>query len=162
MSKRIGFYAGSFDPFTNGHLHIVTQAAKVFDELVIGIGINPDKKRRFSEEKMKKAIEEVLFAKSLTNVRVIIYKTLSVKAAIECKATFFVRGIRNSIDYAYEEDLASFNGKYSNIETIYFRAGDLSNVSSSMVMSLLKFNEDISSYLPEEVLKLVEKEYKRF
>lgn len=161
MNKHVGFYAGSFDPFTNGHLHVVTQAAKLFDELVIGIGINPDKKRRFCEERMKKAIEDVLAANSLTNVKVIIYKTLSVRAAIDCKATFFVRGIRNSIDYAYEEDLSSFNEKNSNIDTIYFRAGDLGNVSSSMVMSLLKFNEDVSSYLPKEILDLVEKDYYR-
>lgn len=160
MKERIGFYAGSFDPFTNGHLHVVTQASKVFDKLIIGIGINPDKKRRFDVEKMKKAIEQVLVINSLVNVSVIIYKTLSVKVAVDCGATFFVRGIRNSIDYAYEEDLASFNKKYSQIETVYFRAGDLGNVSSSMVMNLLKFGEDVSEYLPDEILKLVKENYK--
>ena len=56
----IGFYAGSFDPFTNGHLHVVTKSAKLFDKVIIGIGVNPDKKRRYDKEIMKNAIEKLL------------------------------------------------------------------------------------------------------
>ena len=154
MKERIGFYAGSFDPFTNGHLHVVTQAAKLFDKLIIGIGINANKKRRYDDEKMKQAIEKVLKANSLTNVSIVIYNALTVDIAREHGATFLIRGIRNGIDYGYEENIASFNEEISGIDTIYFRAGDLGNISSSFVMELLNRKKDVSKYLPKEILEL--------
>ena len=154
---KIGFYAGSFDPFTNGHLYVVTQSAKIFDRVIIGIGIHPDKKRRFDKDLMKKAIEQVLVQNNLNNVSVICYDNLSVDAAVENGATFLIRGIRNSTDYEYEENLASINEEISGIDTLYFRAGSLGYVSSSMVMELLRNNRDVSKYLPEAVLSLVRK-----
>ena len=104
---KIGFYAGSFDPFTNGHLHVVTQSAKLFDRVIIGIGVHPKKTRRFDKELMQKAIEQVLVRNNLNNVTVISYDNLSVDVAIENNSTFLVRGIRNGMDYEYEENMAS-------------------------------------------------------
>ena len=69
----IGFYAASFDPFTNGHLHVIEKSVKIFDKVIIGIGDNPDKKRRFDKSLMKNLIEEVLVNRKLTNVEVICY-----------------------------------------------------------------------------------------
>ena len=154
---KIGFYAGSFDPFTNGHLHVVMQSAKLFDRVIIGIGVHPTKTRRFDKELMQKAIEHVLVRNNLNNVAVISYDNLSVDAAIECNSTFLVRGIRNGMDYEYEENMASINEEISELDTVYIRAGKLGNISSSMVMELLRNNKDVSKYLPEEVLALVKK-----
>lgn len=154
---RIGFYAGSFDPFTNGHLHVISEAAKLFDKVVVGIGINPAKKRRFDNELMQKAIEQVLIRNKLHNVSVISYDNLSVDAALKNDCTFLVRGIRNGMDYAYEENMASINEEISGLNTIYLRAGSFGNISSSMVMELLKNHKDVSKYLPDEVLALVTK-----
>ena len=70
---KVGFYAGSFDPFTNGHLHVVKTSAKLFDKVIIAIGENSFKKRRFNNQKMKEAIEKVLVRNHLDNVSVIIY-----------------------------------------------------------------------------------------
>ena len=154
---KIGFYAGSFDPFTNGHLHVVTQSAKLFDRVIIGIGVHPKKTRRFDKELMQKAIEEVLAHNNLNNVTVISYDNLSVDVAIENDSTFLVRGIRNGMDYEYEENMASINEEISGLDTVYIRAGNLGNISSSMVMELLRNNKDVSKYLPEEVLALVRK-----
>lgn len=154
---KIGFYAGSFDPFTNGHLHVVTQSAKLFDRVIIGIGVNPKKTRRFDKELMQKAIEQVLVRNNLNNVTVISYDNLSVDVAIENDSTFLVRGIRNGMDYEYEENMASINEEISGLDTVYIRAGNLGNISSSMVMELLRNNKDVSKYLPEEVLALVRK-----
>ena len=154
---KIGFYAGSFDPFTNGHLHVVTQSAKLFDRVIIGIGVHPKKTRRFDKELMQKAIEEVLAHNNLNNVTVISYDNLSVDVAIENDSTFLVRGIRNGMDYEYEENMASINEEISGLDTVYIRAGNLGNISSSMVMELLRNNKDVSRYLPEEVLTLVKK-----
>ena len=154
---KVGFYAGSFDPFTNGHLHVVTQASKLFDRVIIGIGIHPNKTRRFDKEAMQKAIEQVLIRNNLNNVTVISYDNLSVDAAKEYSSTFLVRGLRNGMDYEYEENMASINEEISGLETIYIRAGNLGNISSSMVMELLRNNKDVSKYLPDEVLALVRK-----
>ena len=154
---KIGFYAGSFDPFTNGHLHVVTQSAKLFDRVIIGIGVHPTKTRRFDKELMQEAIEQVLVRNNLNNVTVISYDNLSVDVAIENDSTFLVRGIRNGMDYEYEENMASINEEISGLDTVYIRAGNLGNISSSMVMELLRNHKDVSKYLPEEVLALVRK-----
>ena len=152
---KIGFYAGSFDPFTKGHLHVISKSAQLFDKVVVGIGIHKDKSRRFDREEMKNAIEEVLKNENLDNVKVIAYDNLSVDAAIEEGATFLVRGIRNGMDYEYEETLASINEEISNLDTIYIRAGALGNISSSMVMELLQNGKDVEKYLPDAVNRLV-------
>ena len=85
---RIGFYAGSFDPFTNGHLHVVAKSAQLFDKVVIGIGIHPKKTRRFDKELMKEAIEQVLIREKMDNVEVIVYDNLSADAALDFNSTF--------------------------------------------------------------------------
>lgn len=152
---QVGFYAGSFDPFTNGHLHVVKQSAKLFDKVIIGIGVHPQKKRRFDKEVMKRTIEQVLVSNNLSNVEVITYDNLSVDVATKYDSTFLVRGIRNGMDYEYEENMASINEELAGIDTVYIRAGSLGNISSSLVMDLLRNNRDVSKYLPEEILALV-------
>ena len=151
----IGFYAGSFDPFTNGHLHVVEKSAKLFDKVIIGIGVHPDKKRRYDKEIMKNAIEKVIANRNLTNVSVVCYDNLSVDVALEHHATLLVRGIRNGMDYQYEETLASINEEISGLDTMYIRAGSLGNISSSMVMELLQYGKDVSKYLPEEIMEII-------
>ena len=151
----VAFYAGSFDPFTNGHLHVIQKAAKVFNKVVIGIGDNPDKKRRFDKELMKNTIEKILKNRKLNNVTVICYDNITVDAAKENNATFLVRGVRNGMDYEYEENMASINEEVAGIDTIYIRAGKLGNISSSMVMELFENGKDVSKYLPEEVRDII-------
>lgn len=152
---KIGFYAGSFDPFTNGHLHVIKEASKLFDKVIVGIGINSEKKRRFDSKLMQDAIKQVLVNNNINNVSVISYDNLTVDAASENNCTFLIRGIRNSIDYAYEENIASINEELSGLKTIYIRSGSFSNISSSMVIELIKNNKDVSNYLPKEVLDLI-------
>ena len=152
---KIGFYVGSFDPFTNGHLHVITKSTQLFDKVVVGIGINPNKVRRFDNTLMQKTIEQVLIRENLTNVKVISYDNLSVDVALNYNSTFLVRGIRNGMDYEYEENMASINEEISKLDTIYIRAGQLGNISSSMVMELLRNNKDVSKYIPKEVLELI-------
>lgn len=152
---KIGFYAGSFDPFTNGHLHVLRKSAQLFDKVIVGIGVHPSKTRRFDKDLMKNAIEQVLIRENLTNVIVISYGNFSVDAAIEYNSTFLIRGIRNGMDYEYEENMASINEEISGLDTIYIRAGSLGNISSSMVMELLRNGKDVSKYLPKEIMDLV-------
>ena len=153
--ERIGFYAGSFDPFTNGHLHVIKVSSKIFDKVVVGIGVNPLKERRFNQDEMKEAIKNVIKSNNLENVEVITYDNLSVDCAKENGANFLIRGIRNGMDYDYEENIALINEEISGLDTIYVRAGKLGALSSSMVMELLEFGKDVSNFLPKEILDII-------
>ena len=153
--ERIGFYAGSFDPFTNGHLHVIEVSSRMFDKVIVGIGINTLKERRFDQNKMKDGIEKVIKQNNLNNVEVITYDNLSVDCAREYGANFLIRGIRNGMDYDYEENVALINEEISGLDTIYVRAGKLGALSSSMVMELLKFGKDVSKFLPKEILEII-------
>ena len=152
---KIGFYAGSFDPFTTGHLHVIEKSSQLFDKVIVGIGIHPTKTRRFDKDEMQKAIKQVLIREGLNNVEIITYDNLTIDAALSHNSTFLVRGIRNGIDYEYEENMASINEELSSLDTIYIRSGKLGNISSSMVMELLRNGKDVSKYLPPEILALV-------
>lgn len=153
--SRVAFYPGSFDPFTNGHLHVVKKASTLFDNVIIGIGVHPSKKRRYEKETMKKAIEKVLIRENLSNVSVVIYDGASVDVAEKYNSLFLVRGIRNGMDYQYEENIALVNEEVSGIDTIYIRAGKLGSISSSMVMELLNYKKDIKKYVPPEIIDIM-------
>ena len=118
----IGFYAGSFDPFTNGHSQIVKKTARCFEKVIIGIGYNTEKKARIDKEQMRQAIEETIKEMGLNNVTVILYEGLTVDEAKKQGADILIRGLRNGTDYQYEENIALINNKIAGIETIYFRA----------------------------------------
>lgn len=152
--KNIAFYAGSFDPFTLGHLELVKQASQIFEYVIVGIGINPNKERRYKKEDMKIAIEESLIAENILNAKVVIYEGYTYEAAKENGSYFLIRGLRNETDYLYEEEIAKFNDKY-DIDTIYLRAKDKGNISSSYVYNELKKGNDITTYIPDPVKKLI-------
>ncbi len=154
---KIGFYAGSFDPFTKGHLHVVKISAQLFDKVIIGIGINPTKERRFDTNVMLEAIQRVLKREGLSNVEVISYDNLSVDTALKYNASFLIRGIRNGMDYDFEETLATFNKELSNLDTIYVRAGEIGPINSTMIMDLLQNNADLTRFLPEEIIEVIKK-----
>ena len=154
---KIAFYPGSFDSFTNGHLHVVKTACKLFDKVIIGIGINFQKERRFSNEIMKSAIQETLKLENINNAEVIIYEGLSVDIAKEYNCNYMIRGLRNDMDYQYEENLAQINEEISGLDTIYIRSGFLGFISSSMVVELLQNNKAVDKYLPKPIIEAVQK-----
>ena len=154
---KVGFYAGSFDPFTNGHLHVVRRSAELFDKVIIGIGINSTKKRRYHQDIIKEAIEKLLKREGVDNVSVILYSDLSIVTAKENDTTFFIRGIRNGMDYDYEENIALINEELSGIDTIYIRAGKYGAISSSIVMEFMSYGQDVSSLVPPEIYEIIKK-----
>lgn len=152
---KVGFYAGSFDPFTNGHLQIVKKAAECFDRVIIGIGYNIDKKERIDKHKMLEAINKTIKELNLNNVEAVLYKGLTVDEAKKQGANILIRGLRNGTDYQYEENISEINEKISGLDTCYFRAGELGYLSSSIVMDLYWNNNPIDEYVPKYVAELL-------
>lgn len=154
MNRR-AIYPGSFDPFTNGHLDIVKKSAALFDEVFVVIGINAQKKRTFEGEKMKVAIEAALQELGIANVKVIIYEGLVAEFAKSHQIKYMIRGLRNNMDYNYEENIAEVNKLINpDMEYVYFRAVNVA-VSSSMVKELHSFGLDVSPYLPKAVYDML-------
>ncbi|MCH5167200.1 MAG: pantetheine-phosphate adenylyltransferase [Erysipelotrichales bacterium] len=152
---KTALYAGSFDPFTNGHLHVVKTASSLFDKVIVVIGVNDQKKRHYDVEKMKDAIDESLKNIGLTNVEVITYGGLTIDIAVKEHANILIRGIRDAIDLAAEESIADFNFDLAGIDTIYIRAGIAGSISSSKVRELIKYDKDISTLVPTPICDLV-------
>lgn len=152
---KAGLFVGSFDPFTNGHFEIVQKALNVFDKVIIGIGENQKKQRMFEKEIMQIAIQN-LFAKEikLGKVEVVVYNTLTAELAKQKNVSFIIRGLRNSNDYNYEEDIANINDTLFGIDTIYFRAKH-SYISSTLIRDLVYRNKDISKLVPTEIFKVI-------
>jgi pantetheine-phosphate adenylyltransferase len=150
MNRR-AIYPGSFDPFTNGHLDIVKKSAALFEEVYVVIGINAQKKRTFEAGKMKAAIEAALQELGITNVQVVVYEGLVAEFAKANRIKYMIRGLRNNMDYNYEENIAEINKLINpDMEYVYFRAVNVA-VSSSMVKELHSFGMDVSPYLPKTV-----------
>ena len=153
--KKIAIYPGSFDPLTNGHLDIIERASTIFDEVIVLISFNPDKKGRFSLEIRKKMIEDSI--KHLSNIKVDAYNGLVVKYAKENNAKFLVRGLRVAGDYEYEWSLYSGN-RYIDpeIDMVYLMSKpEKTIISSTVVMEFIRTGVDVSSLIPEPVSKII-------
>ena len=146
MKKAI--FPGSFDPFTLGHHSILKRTLTFMDEVVIGIGINENKRCLMSVEKRLESIRK-LYADE-PRVKVLAYSGLTIDFAKEQGASVIIRGIRSVKDFEYEESIADINRKLSGVETILlFTEPDLASVSSSVVRELLHYGKDVSAFLPE-------------
>lgn len=156
MMIKKAIYPGFFDPFTNGHLDIVKKAAVLFDEVYVVIGVNSAKRRSFAPEGMKEAIESTLRSLGLNNCSVCIYEGLVAEFARVNGIAYMIRGLRNNMDYNYEENIASVNTLINpNMESIFFRAENAA-LSSSMVKELNCYHFDVSRYVPAAVLAYIQ------
>lgn len=159
-NRKIALYPGSFDPFTNGHLHVVKTSHNLFDEVIVNIGVNKKKTRNYPAELMAKAMESVFQELGLDNVRVTVYEGATVDLAIQEGASIIIKGLRDSIDLAEEENQAYANFEASGIDTMYVRAGIAGRVSSSMVRDFIYYDKPIDKYVPGPVLKLINEYHK--
>ena len=143
-------FAGSFDPITRGHEDIVLQAMPLFDEIIIAIGVNIDKKYAFSLEQRIKWIENT-FAE-YPKVKVVSYQGLTVDFCKKMNAQFIIRGLRNTTDFEYESIIAEANKKLNpEVETVFFLANpNLRCVSSTVVRDLIKNGADLTAFIPEK------------
>lgn len=143
-------FPGSFDPFTLGHLDIVQRGIKIFDEVVVGIGSNSEKKYMFSLEQRISFIEAT-FADE-PRVRVAPYQGLTVTYCKEIEADFILRGVRNNGDFEFEKAIARTNRQLSKIETVFLlTSSQVSYISSSIVREIIRNNGDYSGFIPPQV-----------
>jgi len=152
---KIGFYPGSFDPITYGHIDIASRGATLFDKLYVAISVNPNKKTMFTAEERYEMVKDVL--KNIANIEVIISDRLTVEHCKELGATHILRGLRAVTDYDYEFQLTNFNRQISNdIDTVFLMTdGKYSFLSSSSVRELAVFNGDVSPFVPRTVQKAI-------
>lgn len=143
-------FPGSFDPITNGHFDIINRGVSLFDEVIVAIGVNADKKYMFSLEERKHFIEEAF--KDEPKVRVITYTGLTIDLCKKEKANFILRGLRNPADFEFEKAIAHTNRVLSKIETVFLlTAARTSFISSSIVRDVLRNGGDISKLVPASV-----------
>ena len=151
MKNKIGIFPGSFDPITCGHRHIIVKASKLVDVLIIGIGNNSSKKSFYSVEKREEWVKNTF--KSYNNILVKKYSGLTINFAEKENAEFIFRGLRSSIDYEYEKQIAETNSVMNQgIETIFLLSDrKYGMISSSTVREIIKNNGDVRDFVPKEV-----------
>ena len=152
---KTAIYPGFFDPFTNGHLDIVRKASEIFDRVYIVIGVNAEKHRSFPADRIAEAITETLQDQKIQNCEVVIWNGLVAEYARMKNTDYMIRGLRNNMDYNYEENVASVNKLINpELEYIYFRSNNVA-VSSTMVKELSSYGKDVSAYVPAAILELL-------
>jgi pantetheine-phosphate adenylyltransferase len=162
-ARKIAIFPGQFDPITNGHLDVIRRGVGLFDELVVGVGINPEKREFFSVSERLVMIRSLV--QDMTGVRVEKYTGLTVDFARAMNATAILRGIRDVSDLRYEFQLAMANRVVGSIETVFIMTGDQHALtSSSLIRQVVALGGDVRSLaglLPAVVVeKLLEKQRK--
>ncbi len=148
-SSRIALFPGSFNPFTIGHARIVERALPLFDKIVIAIGYNPHKPFDQNDLDRRKAAIEAYF-QGVEKVSVTTYNTLTTLYAESIGAHWLLKGVRNTVDFEYEKQMADINHNLSGVETLLLFAEEkYAFISSSMVRELESFGQDVTPYLPK-------------
>src|SRR4051794_18598273 len=144
MTKRIAVFPGQFDPITNGHLDVIRRGTRLFDELIVGVGINPEKRELFAIDERVEMIETLL--KPITGTRVERFSGLTVDFVRQVGANVILRGIRDVSDLRYEFQLALANRAVGDVETVFIMTGDqFALTSSSLIRQVVSLGGDVKS-----------------
>lgn len=157
MSAVIALYPGSFDPITNGHLDVVTRAAKIFEKVVVGVYKIPNKDLLFSSEERTELGK--LACAHLSNVEVVSFDGIMIDFAQKIGARVIVRGLRAGADFEYEFNMAMMNKNLApNLEMIFFITNlNYQFVSSSLLKEVANLGGDVSNLVPPPVLEALRK-----
>ena len=159
MSSK-ALYTGSFDPMTNGHLDIITRSAKMFDELVVGVIVNPNKHPLFTRDERVSMIEEI--TADLPNVTVDSFEGLLADYVNKNHFDAVVRGLRATSDFEYEIQMAQMNARlfHDGIESVFLMTSpEYSFISSSMMKEVVSLNGCVNGLVPETILKRIKEKY---
>jgi pantetheine-phosphate adenylyltransferase len=151
LSARVAIYTGTFDPVHHGHLDIIERGSKLFDRLLVGVGINPDKTTLFSVAERVELLQAV--TRNFANVEVHPFDGLAVRFVRSQGARIMLRGLRTLSDMEYEFTMSLMNLNLDpEIETVFLMAKEeFSHVSSSLLRQIAKFGGDLSKFIPETV-----------
>lgn len=154
LSPRIAVYTGTFDPVHNGHLDVIARGSRLFDRLIVGVGINPDKKTLFTIEERVQLIRDVAREEAWANVEVRSFDGLAVRFVRDCGARIMLRGLRTLSDMEYEFTMSLMNlAQDPQIETLFLMAKEeFSHVSSSLLRQIAALDGNLSKFLPDPVL----------
>ena len=158
MADRTGVYPGTFDPVTNGHMDIISRAARVVDALIVGVAINAGKGPLFSlDERVEMVAEEIELAANTRDCRVEVrsFEGLLTNFAASCGASLIIRGLRAVTDFEYEFQMTGMNTKLnSEIETVFLMASEGEQfISSRLVKEIGSLDGDISHFVSPRVRK---------
>lgn len=160
--KTKAIYAGSFDPFTLGHLDIAKRAARFFDEVIIAIGTNTSKSTLFTPDERYELIQTILNEDPVENVSVMLHTGgLTVELAEEQGAQAMIRGLRSVKDMEYEMDIASMNKTQNDkIETVFLMADEKYRfISSSMIKEIAQFDGEMTGMVPPLIAEKMKEKY---
>ncbi|MCH2230553.1 MAG: pantetheine-phosphate adenylyltransferase [Crocinitomicaceae bacterium] len=144
--KKVGLFPGSFDPFTKGHEIVVKKSLHIFDEVIIGVGVNSSKKYMFELHKRIAHINSLFVTEP--NVNVAEFQTLTVNFCKEIGASHIIRGLRDSKDFQYEKSIAHMNFDISGIDTVFFLTEQrYSAINSSIIREINKNGGPIDSFV---------------
>lgn len=151
LNPRIAVYTGTFDPVHRGHLDVITRGSRLFDRLIVGVGINPEKSTYFSIDERVELIRAVV--SDLPNVEVLKFDGLAVRFVRDVGARIMVRGLRTLSDMEYEFTMSLMNLNLDpEIETVFLMAKEeFSHVSSSLLRQIAAFGGDLEKFLPAPV-----------
>ncbi|MGN8764834.1 pantetheine-phosphate adenylyltransferase [Hornefia butyriciproducens] len=153
-------YTGSFDPMTNGHLDIITRASRMFDELVVGVIVNPAKHPLFTKEERVAMIREI--TDELPNVTVDSFEGLLADYVNRNRFNAVVRGLRATTDFEYEIQMAQMNARLfaPGIESVFLMTSpEYSFISSSMIKEVVSLNGCVEGLVPEKIMDEIVKKY---
>lgn len=153
-NRRIAIFPGTFDPITNGHVDVIRRGTKLFDELIVAVGDNPEKASHVDGQARAEVIARIVAP--LGNVRVEVFHGLTVDFARRVGATAILRGIRNSSDLQFESQVALTNRAAAGVETLFLlTAPEHAFTSSSLIRQIASMGGDVSTMVPPEVLPQV-------
>jgi pantetheine-phosphate adenylyltransferase len=152
---RIGFYPGSFDPVTYGHLDVIARAARLVEKLVLGVGIHPGKQSLLLEKvriAVLEAVTKPIADHTGVKISIVTYDDLTVDAARRAHAGLIIRGIRDATDFDYEVHMGQMNGALApDIETVFLAASPATRmIASSLVKQIAKMGGDVTLFIPKE------------
>lgn len=148
--KRIAFFTGSFDPPTNGHLEILTQAAKLCDQLFVAVGIHPSKAPLFNAQERCDMLEEMGKSIPHCTIKAITYDDLAVSAAKRVDASIIIRGLRDGTDLDYEMQIAGMNSLLEpSLQTVFLPASPaVRHITATLVRQIALMKGDVSHFVP--------------
>lgn len=149
-NMRRAVFPGTFDPITLGHLDIINRALPLFNEVIVAIGVNADKKTMFTLEERLKFIKDIF--KGQAKIKVESYSGLTANYCIDQSAQFIIRGLRNTTDLNYEQPIAQTNYQMAKVETVFLICSpEVSYISSTIVRDIMRNNGDYLKLVPSSV-----------